>query len=249
MTELRGPVGTDPDRQVLVLKGVEKHFGAVVAVAGIDLVLGGPGIIGLVGPNGSGKSTLFNVIAGTLKPTAGTVCWEGRDITGWRPSRIARTGLARTFQHTMAFGGLSVRKNLQIALDAGRGSSEAGALIERFELVGFEESLADDLPFGVARQLGIALAMATEPSMLLLDEPAAGLNAVESARVGSQLQSIAESGVSVVLVDHDMSFLMPLSYRVVVLNQGEVLADGVPDEVAVDPAVIDVYLGAAHADR
>jgi ABC-type branched-subunit amino acid transport system ATPase component len=223
---------------------LRRRFGRVDAVGGISIELGEPGIVGLIGPNGSGKTTFVNLISGFLRPTAGTIDWHGRDIAGSRASKIARLGISRTFQHAATFAGLTVRDNARIALDAaGRGGSEVEELLGEGRLLEYADQPAGDLPFGIARLLGIALAMARSPRLLMLDEPAAGLNDAEADDLARVIREIAAEGTSVLMIDHDMAFLLPLCERVVVFDAGTLMADGSPEQIRSDPRVIAVYLG------
>ena len=206
----------------------------------------------MVGPNGSGKTTLFNVISGLYRPSAGRVALDGRIISGARPYRISRLGVARTFQHLRLFGDLTVRENLLVALDrtrswwswryvcwpfgvlaaravaAAAGRRAAGS----FGLSQFAGSRPGALPYGIQRRLELARAMAAAPRLLLLDEPAAGLNGEEQRQLAAIVRSIRDSGVTVVLIEHNMGLVMSLCERVVVLDSGTVIAEGTPAEVA-----------------
>jgi len=220
-------------------------------------------IRGIVGPNGSGKTTLFNVISGLYKPTSGTVRFTGRAVTGARSYRLAQAGIARTFQNLRLFGALSVRENLLVALDHTRTLSawryvlwpiaiwrqdrslraRADDLLDRFGLTAFAGNRPGALPYGIQRRVEIARAMARAPKLLLLDEPAAGLNGDEVRQLSEIVRSIRDSGVTVVLIEHNMGLVMSLCERVTVLASGGVIAEGTPAEVAVAPAVIEAYLG------
>ena len=234
-----------------------KSFGAVRAIAGVSLGVQEGEILGLVGPNGSGKTTLFNCISGRYKLNSGKIIWLGTDITRWSMHRIARRGLVRTFQQSMYFPSGSVRENLTMAVDIARAASPrsvittVGAEVDRLvKLVGLEElSLIPTtaLGHGPLRQLGIALALATSPKLLLLDEPAAGLSDSESDALSALLKRLRSSGVTIVAVDHDMAFVMPLVDRLVVLSAGKKLAEGRASDVRNDPDVIEVYLGSGFS--
>jgi branched-chain amino acid transport system ATP-binding protein len=222
-----------------------KRFGGVQAVRGVAFRWPeGMKICGLIGPNGSGKTTLFNLISGFVAPDRGSVTWRGRDVTRVPAHRRAHLGLVRTFQQTMTFTNLTVRENLALAGLATR------AGVERVEEVAlltgvdqFWRTLARDLPFGTARRLGVALALLARPQLLLLDEPAAGLNEEEAQRLSRLIRSVTESGVSVFLIEHDMSFLMPLCEFIVVMDSGLVIAEGTPTEVVANENVVSSYLG------
>jgi branched-chain amino acid transport system ATP-binding protein len=237
---------------VLELQAVERTFGKVAALRGVSTTLGGPGITGIIGPNGSGKTTLTNVVSGVLRPTRGRVVWKGRDISRLGVHRIVGLGISRTFQHSMTFTGLTVAENVVIALEAaGRDRHD----VDRFfsddspfpALAPYRDAATADLPFGIDRQLGILLATVAGPELLLLDEPAAGLNNLEMVSLAAAIRAVADYGTSLGVIDHDMSFLLPLCRRVLVLDAGEILADGTPDEIRADERVIATYLGSGVA--
>jgi ABC-type branched-subunit amino acid transport system ATPase component len=235
----------------LRVRDLRRNFGKVQALTGVSLDLGEPGVVGLIGPNGSGKTTFVNLISGFLRPSGGTIHWHDHDITHTPAYRITRLGISRTFQHAVTFAGLTVRQNAVIALEAAkRPRSEFEALLGGEEatahygpLLDYVDEPAGELPFGIARLLGIALAMASSPKLLMLDEPAAGLNDAEASELGTAIREIAATGTAVVMIDHDMHFLLPLCQRVVVFDAGGLMADGTPEEIRNDPRVIAVYLG------
>jgi branched-chain amino acid transport system ATP-binding protein len=238
----------------LVIDRVSKHFGSVQALTDISLELGKEGITGIIGPNGSGKSTLVNVVSGILRPSSGTVSWEGKKLTGLSPNKVVRRGISRTFQESMTFSTLSVHENLVISVEAaGKKRGDANRLLYEeglFEpLIPHADRRAADLPFGLARLLGIAIAMASDPRLLVLDEPAAGLNDVEARELANAIESIRDRGTAVAMIDHDMAFLLPLCERVIVLDAGTLLADGSPSEIRANASVIRTYLGEGFAGR
>jgi branched-chain amino acid transport system ATP-binding protein len=250
----------------LEVHGARKSFGSVQAVKNVSLEIGANEIVGLIGPNGSGKTTLFNCVSGFERLDAGRVIWQGRDVTGWSPNRRARAGLVRTFQHVMVFPEDSVVANLSHALRCAnpggltsirrssvRGRRRASASVEEAakqtaHIVGLDQWVSDDvsvgeLPHGVHRLLGVGMALAVNPRLLMLDEPAAGLHAQEVVALAGVLRHLHQSGVSVLVIDHNMNFLLELCNRVVVLDLGEKLMEGTPAEVRADRRVISIYLG------
>ena len=210
-------------------------------------------VVGLIGPNGAGKSTLVNLLTGFDRPTSGTVELDGVDVTRWAASRRGRHGLARTFQHSHAFRGLSVRENVEVAaLGVGASPREASRraddLLSRLELAGNAEAPAAGLAHGDERRLGVARALATEPRFVLFDEPAAGLPEAEVPPFARLIESVrSDHGAGVLLIDHNVPLIMDVCDRVVVLDQGMVLAEGTPDEIRSNLDVVAAYLGESAA--
>lgn len=252
---------------LLEVRGVSKRFGGLTAVANVDLDVVPGEILGVIGPNGAGKTTLFNMIAGALPASGGTVQFGGTSILGRAPHEIATLGLIRTFQHNRPFTGMSLVENILVGAHTrfksglwsiaggsrGARDEEARQRARANELVAFvgladvRDTEVDNLSFGQGRLLEIARAMAGEPKLILLDEPAAGLTPAELDRLATILRGVAAQGIAVLLIEHDMRFLLPLAHRIVVLNFGAVIASGTPDAIRADPAVRDAYLGQPHA--
>jgi len=235
---------------ILVGRGLGKSFGGVTALDGVDFALEAGQITGLIGPNGAGKTTLFNVVAGALRPTGGTVLLDGVDITGWRPNRICRSGVGRTFQITRPFADMTCLENVGVAVvnrrhrPSGGWEDEAAALLETVGLGGRAATRAGQLNLIEKKKLEMARALASKPRVLLLDEVLGGRNTAEIGQaVDLVLRLREEVGVTVFWIEHIMGAIMRAADRIIVLDQGRKLMEGTPEEVAHDPRVIQAYLG------
>jgi branched-chain amino acid transport system ATP-binding protein len=254
---------TTARQTTLKIEHVGIRFGGVVALSDLNFAVGEREIVSLIGPNGAGKTTAFNIVTGFLTPTHGSVNYRGTRLSGLKPHQIADIGLVRTFQRTSVFPNDTVYDNLLIGLhrqsrvhffEAIMGLPRArlverrmrGLACELAEWVGLGRRLHDlagSLSYGEQRLVGVALALAAKPSMLLLDEPVSGMNATETHIFIELVRSIRDRGVSILLVEHDMPMVMSVSDRIVVLNYGRIIAEGSPDIIRNDPAVIEAYLG------
>jgi len=248
---------------VLSVDSIAVHFGGLVAIADLNFKVMENEIVSLIGPNGAGKTTAFNVITGFLKPSFGTICYCGKSLTGLPAHEVAKHGVVRTFQKTSVFGGNTIIENVliglhlygrskvwEVLLGLPRVRVENRRLNERaleiLDLVGLSmkrDEMASNLAYGEQRLLEVAVALAAEPSLLLLNEPASGMNPSETASFMKIVSKIRSRGVTILLVEHDMRMVMEISDRVVVLNQGVIIAEGPPDEIQKNPEVIDAYLG------
>jgi branched-chain amino acid transport system permease protein len=238
-----------PARRVLRAEGISVAFAGLRALREVDLTLGRAEILGLIGPNGAGKTTLVNALSGFQAPDSGTIRIDGVDVTRFPPDRLARTGLVRTFQGALPFAHLSALEGVAVGAmgvgaGIGRASATATGVLDRLGLAELAQEPAGALPPGVQRLLGIARALATSPSYLLLDEPAAGLNDAECRRLVETLRGVVDDfGCGILLIEHDMSVVMDLCPRVQVLEDGATLRVGSAAEIQADPAVVEAYLG------
>jgi branched-chain amino acid transport system ATP-binding protein len=233
---------------LLEARGISKRFGGVQAVSALDLDVGDGEVVGLIGPNGAGKTTAFNLLSGFLAPDAGEVRFRGRSVLGLKPHVICALGLARTFQIVRPFPRLSVLDNVLVGAlarhpDAADARGRARGVVERLGLGAKASTLASGLTLAERKRVELARALATEPALLLLDEVMAGLNPTEIATLVSLIGQIHASGVSILLIEHNMRAVMSLSHRIVVLNFGERVAEGPPAAIANHPKVIEAYLG------
>lgn len=248
---------------MLEVSGITQVFGGVTALDAVSFSMTKGDITGVIGPNGAGKTTLFNIITGIYHQTSGTVLLEGKDVTGLPPEKLARRAMVRTFQNIELFGGMTVLENVMVGMHTRSSSgllacalkmpwsiseerrirNDARKWLEFAGIVDLADHPAGSLPFGKGRLLEIARALAIEPRIILMDEPAAGLNSQETLALARLIKQIRDLGITVVLVEHDMELVMDICDRIVVLNLGRKLAEGTPREIQESPEVIAAYLG------
>jgi branched-chain amino acid transport system ATP-binding protein len=252
--------GQPAPAEMLSVRNLRKSFGGFTAIGGVSLSLAPREIVAIIGPNGAGKSTFFNLVTGHIVPDQGEVHFEGRAITGEQPHKICRMGIGRSFQRINIFPKLTVFQNVQAAMIADRGKGprlwgrsadlfrdETMALLESIGLDGHAAAISGELSYGAQKQIELGIALASQPRLLLLDEPTAGMSARETRDAIALLERIAaERALSLLFTEHDMEVVFSIAQRIAVLHQGRLIAEGTPAQVRADPEVRRVYLGAAR---
>jgi len=237
--------------RILEADGLSKSFGGLVATSQVDFYVDEGEILGLIGPNGAGKTTLFNLISGAIQMDSGTILFNGQKISGMKPNQICRLGIGRSFQSAKNFGGMPVRQNVLMGAlfgKKGQTASQAAKIVDEvLDFVGLTEQrdkMVPDIPLAHQKRLEVARALATQPTLLLLDEMMAGLNPSEVTEAMELVTKIRKSGITIIMIEHVMKAIMSICDRIVVLHHGAKIAEGTPQEISTSKTVIEVYLGA-----